>query len=357
MRCTPLHPAPRWMLTTYSMDLALFRLPDGRAWVGEGPFAEAAAPPDGTAFYINDFTLSAEKPWKIPSRLLPVEAGQGAWETSPLAEALRRSQHPVVRWQKPATEWFKMAFRRIRKDILAGRLRKLVPVLTEPGELKSGDMRVLLRRVLEAPAGLWGYGVVDGSSGFLGATPELLMCVRGQTLKTMALAGTAKPNREDSFSVDVKEIDEHEIVATFIEQALTDLGHVTRGPRDVSHPAGLTHFRTDLSVDLASPPDLNALVARLHPTPAVGCLPRDDAGRDKLADYRRLLQTPAFFGAPFGLKLDQDFHCVVSIRGLAWKEADVSLPSGCGIVAGSAFDHEWRELRLKRESVARLFGV
>jgi hypothetical protein len=26
-------------------------------------------------------------------------------------------------------------------------------------------------------------------------------------------------------------------------------------------------------------------------------------------------------------------------------------------VAGSAFDHEWRELRLKRESVAKLFGV
>ncbi|HSI65130.1 MAG TPA: chorismate-binding protein [Candidatus Saccharimonadia bacterium] len=339
------------------MDLALFRLPDGRAWVGEGPFAEAAAPPDGTAFYVNDFTLSDPKPWKIPTRLTPLESGAQSWASFPQLEQLNGAAPPVVRWQKPATEWFKMAFRRIRKDVLAHKLRKLVPVLTEEGELQSGNPQLLLRRVLDAPAGLWGYARVQEGGGFLGATPELLMQIENGTLRTMALAGTAKPNREDSFAADVKEIDEHELVAGFIEEALTGLGKVTRGVRDISHPAGLTHFRTDISVELKDKPDINELVARLHPTPAVGCLPRDESTREKLAEYRRQLKTPAFFGAPFGLKIDDAFHCVVSIRGLAWKDETVYLSSGCGIVGGSAFDHEWRELRLKRESVAKLFGV
>jgi menaquinone-specific isochorismate synthase len=339
------------------MDLALFRLPDGRAWVGEGPFAEAAVPPGGTAFYVNDFTLSDPRPWKTPARLTPLESGSQGWSAFPQHDELNGLVPPVVRWQKPATEWFKMAFRRIRKDVLAQKLRKLVPVLTEEGELQSGNPQVLLRRVLDAPAGLWGYARIQDGSGFLGATPELLMQIEGGTLRTMALAGTAKPNREDSFAADVKEIDEHELVAGFIEEALTGVGKVTRGKRDISHPAGLTHFRTDISVELTDQPDINELVARLHPTPAVGCLPRDEAAREKLAEYRRQLKTPAFFGAPFGLKIDDAFHCVVSIRGLAWNEETMFLPSGCGIVGGSAFDHEWRELRLKRESVAKLFGV
>jgi menaquinone-specific isochorismate synthase len=48
---------------------------------------------------------------------------------------------------------------------------------------------------------------------------------------------------------------------------------------------------------------------------------------------------------------------VVSIRGISWLGAEAQLPSGCGIVGGSAFDHEWRELRLKRESVISMLGL
>jgi menaquinone-specific isochorismate synthase len=48
---------------------------------------------------------------------------------------------------------------------------------------------------------------------------------------------------------------------------------------------------------------------------------------------------------------------IVSIRGLSWQADEVQLPSGCGIVGGSAFDHEWRELRLKREAVISMLGL
>jgi menaquinone-specific isochorismate synthase len=333
------------------MDLAFFRLPDGRAWMGEGPFAEAAEPPPGDAFYQNDFSLSDPKPWKIPTRLVALP------DQPALSPYVNGSKPAHVLWQKPQTEWFKMAFRRIRKDVLAQRLRKMVPVLTEEGTLSEGHLETLLHRVWQAPKGLWGYARLQDAGGFIGATPELLLQTQGRTLTTMALAGTAKPNGADSFATDTKEIDEHEIVATFLEDTLTPLGKVARSSRQISQAAGLTHFRTDLSVDLKAQPDLNDLVRRLHPTPAVGCLPRDEAAVQKLMEYRRLMKTPDFFGAPFGLKTGNEFHAVVSIRGISWEGNTVHLPSGCGIVGGSAFDHEWRELRLKREAVAHLLGI
>ena len=333
------------------MDLAFFRLPNGQAWIGEGPFAEAATPPDGAAFYVNDFTLSDQRPWKVPARLIPVN------HADVLDPYLEGTQRPRITWEKPATEWFKMAFRRIRKDVLSHKVRKMVPVLTETGVLAEGDMKALLKTVLQAPVGLWSYAFITGEQGFLGATPEMLLTLKARHLETMALAGTAKPGATESFLTDAKEIDEHEIVAGFLEETLKQVGTVSRAPRIPSEAAGLTHFRTSLSVELSSDVVLGDLVKRLHPTPAVGCLPRDEVSVAKLMEYRHQLNAPAFFGAPFGFKHGSDFHCIVAIRGIGWTDDQVSLPSGCGIVSGSAFDHEWRELRLKREAVARLLGV
>ena len=100
------------------------------------------------------------------------------------------------------------------------------------------------------------------------------------------------------------------------------------------------------------------LVPLLHPTPAVGCLPRDAESMEKLREYRQQLKVPGFFGAPFGfIENDGTTHVIVAIRGICWEGDKISLPSGCGIVGGSAFDHEWRELRLKREAVLRLLAL
>jgi isochorismate synthase EntC len=110
--------------------------------------------------------------------------------------------------------------------------------------------------------------------------------------------------------------------------------------------------------ELRAKVDPAQLVPQLHPTPAVGCLPRDDAALAKLREYREQLKVPGFFGAPFGfIEDDGSTHVVVAIRGICWQGDTISLPSGCGIVGGSAFDHEWRELRLKREAVLRLLAL
>lgn len=332
-------------------DIALFRLPNGQAWLGQGPFTELAEMPSETAFYWNDFDLSDPRPWKVPASLHHVSGAADLEVVAGPAQSLQ------VLWEKPQTEGFKMAFRRIRREVLAARLQKMVPVLTERGRVKTGTALSLLHRVLSAPDNLWGYARASAGHGFLGATPELLFQSSGRTVQTMALAGTAKPGAGDSFLSDLKEIEEHEIVARFIIDRLQSLGTVQRDARSVCETAGLRHFQSRISVTTEAPVAPDALVRLLHPTPAVGCLPRSDEWLTKLREYRALLGVPGFFGAPFGFSHEGTQHMVVSIRGLAWESSgEIILPSGCGIVGGSAFDHEWRELRLKREAVVRLLG-
>ncbi len=334
-------------------DFALIRLPDGRAWLGEGPFeASATAPASGSAFYINDFKLSDPAPWKKPARLHEVSTESLA---SLVGESVGTS--PSIVWAKPATEWFKMAFRRIRREVLAKRLEKMVPVLTERGTLVAGGLLPLLNRILQAPANTWAYAFVGEGQGFLGATPELLFTTEVNRVETMALAGTAKPGNQDAFLEDIKEIEEHEIVVRYLADRLASLGTVHRDPRSLCHASGLVHFQTTLQVTLNEKANPDTLVNELHPTPAVGCLPREDYWLQKLHEYRAQLNVPGFFGAPFGFSQDGVCHMVVAIRGIAWQGDQVQLPSGCGIVGGSAFDHEWRELRLKREAVMNLLGL
>lgn len=332
-------------------DFAFFRQPDGRAWMGVGPFAESANMPTGSAFYINDFDLSDARPWKTPAQLIEIT------DHASLTEQIGPSDAMRIVWEKPATEGFKMAFRRIRREVLAGRMKKMVPVLTEAGAIQSGTPLSLLHQVLDGPNSSWGYGRATPTSGFAGATPELLFELDGTHVQTMALAGTAKPGADEAFLSDVKEIEEHEIVAAFLIEQLQSLGTITRLPRTMCETSGLRHFRSRIDVECKKASSPDELVRLLHPTPAVGCLPRSEECLAKLREYRTLLKVPAFFGAPFGFSHEGKQTFVVAIRGIAWSDQRLVLPSGCGIVGGSAFDHEWRELRLKRESVARLLDL
>jgi menaquinone-specific isochorismate synthase len=303
------------------------------------------------AFYVNDFELSDALPWKVPARLVELAPGQ-----TPPAEFIS-DVLPRVRWAKPSTEGFKMAFRRIRRDVLAGRLMKMVPAITQSGELVEGQWLTLLSSLLSAKAGGWGYAVGSAGQGFLGITPELLFAQKGAQLQTMALAGTAKPGADTAFLEDVKEIDEHEIVVRFIMDQLKHLGTVQREPRGLLSTAGLRHFHTALRLEAEQSLQADVMVKLLHPTPAVGCLPRSNSWLQRLHEYRQLLRVPAFFGAPFGFSDGVEQRFVVCIRGISWSGDTVLLPAGCGIVSGSAFDHEWRELKLKRESVAKMLGL
>ena len=95
------------------------------------------------------------------------------------------------------------------------------------------------------------------------------------------------------------------------------------------------------------------MVECLHPTPALGVAPREQlgllkkwrGGKDRL-------------GAPFGIRWEPDqFLSVVAIRQLSWDENFFYIGNGCGVVAESELDDEWQELKLKRDSVRKMFRL
>ncbi|NJR43464.1 MAG: hypothetical protein HC767_13190 [Akkermansiaceae bacterium] len=203
---------------------------------------------------------------------------------------------------------------------------------------------------------LQSYGWAQEKSGFAGATPELLFSLDGNHLQTMALAGTARSDDREVFAVDEKEIREHEYVAQTLVSKLLDLGKIQRCKREILDLGLIVHFLTDIQLELGSPQTPENLLCRLHPTPALGPLPRTVETLEMLKMWRECLHCPTQFGAPFGLWDHGKFEAVVAIRGVWWNQQNLSLPAGCGIIEASRLVNEWRELRLKREAVKRFFS-
>lgn len=335
-------------------DFAFIKLGPGRYLCGLGPFdARESAPDDGeTAFYRNNFELSDPAPWKVPARV---------FETSDLRILLPHNGAtplPEIAWSGLGDTDVRGIFDEILGQIQSGKLKKSVPVLTERGILHRGEPAALVKAIIAAPEALWGYGFREGGKGVIGATPEQLFTVRHGVLETMALAGTAPRHEIDDFPKDPKEIREHELVADYLEELLKPFGKVEREPRTLLDLGSMIHFLTRLRVRIKDPDtNLNELVKCLHPTPALGACPRGDGALRQLIEYRHRLGVPEHFGAPFGALHEGFLQVLVAIRNLSWDGRDVFLPSGVGLVEGSRFDREWRELALKRNSVKSLLGV
>jgi menaquinone-specific isochorismate synthase len=331
-----------------SNEIAFMKAGDGPYVVGFGPFKEfATAPESGTSFYCNDFTLSNPRPWRVPAEVIEVESLDEIGFTAAPMEIV---------WDDLEPEGFARVFAEINEMINRGVIEKSVPVAAECGRvIGSGEAMIGNMSRLGAP--FYSYGWSEGDHGFCGGTPELLFELDGRQLNTMALAGTAKEDERDVFAVDAKEIREHEFVAQTLVAKLSDIGHVARGDRAIMDLGQLVHFHTSIGVELFASHGIDDLIRRLHPTPALGPLPRTVETLEMLAEWRERLSCPSHFGAPFGLLVDGVFRSVVTIRGVHWQGDQLAIPSGCGVIEASRLVNEWRELRLKREAVKTIFGL
>lgn len=328
-------------------DLAILKTPSGKTLVGIGPFTEAAqCPRSGVAFYVNDFALSEPKPWKIPSRMV---------EFSELD--LDAEQDIEVEWDTLAPDGFARVFSEINESIQRGVIEKSVPVATEVGRVTKGQLRSLLKTLSHGAENFYPYAWVQGEMGFCGQTPELLFHLRKGRLKTMALAGTARAEDRAVFAFDEKEIREHEYVAQTLVAGLSDIGMVKRSERRIMDLGKLVHFHTPLEIFMYGDHNVDFLLRRMHPTPALGPHPRTQETLQQLYQWRRELKAPAYFGAPFGVYENGEFHAVVAIRGIHWKGDEIAVPSGCGVIEASRLTNEWQELALKRSAVKARFSI
>lgn len=329
--------------------MAFIKAGDAGYVVGLGPFEEFdTAPANETAFYVNDFALSAQQPWKVPAEL---------FEVASLEDMGLQKDDVEIKWGELEADCFAAVFAEINEMINKGVIEKSVPVATERGKMLSGHGDALAARMQHLGAPFYSYGWSQGECGFCGATPELLFKLDGRSLQTMALAGTAKADERVVFAVDGKEIKEHEFVAQTMVAKLSDIGNVERGDRTIMDLGQIVHYHTPIDVQLFADRGIDELIRRLHPTPALGPLPRTRETLDLLTNWRERLNCPPCFGSPFGFLRDGVFTSVVAIRGIHWEGDQLAVPSGCGVIEASRLVNEWRELRLKREAVRAVFAI
>ena len=136
-------------------------------------------------------------------------------------------------------------------------------------------------------------------------------------------------------------------------EKLSPYGKVSRAPRETIDLKNLIHFHSPLTLALDTDVSYNELIKRLHPTPALGPLPKTNETLSLQYAWRRQLHCPPYFGAPFGFLHEGKFSCLVSIRGFFWQDNTLYLPAGCGIISESKLTQEWNELQLKRQSVRK----
>ncbi|MEI6107137.1 MAG: isochorismate synthase [Opitutae bacterium] len=214
----------------------------------------------------------------------------------------------------------------------------------------------LLNHLRQRFPGCYAFSIADGRGGsFIGASPERLVRVAGGRMHTEALAGSAP--RGDSASEDAayarallqseKELREHRLVYESITRRLADLGlqleHAAQ-PR-VLGLANVQHLHLPISATLPAGVHILDLVARLHPTPAVGGTPREPA----VAAIRRLESFDrGLYAGPQGwVDHRGGGEFFVGLRSALIQGRSATAYAGAGIVAGSSPEKEFAETELK----------
>jgi len=200
---------------------------------------------------------------------------------------------------------------------------------------------------------------------FYGATPELLVKVGGEHIDTMALAASIKrgktPEEDDQLAQqlmeDPKERHEHAVVVNAGYERLNPITSSLVAPDSpqILRLGNIQHLYTPISGTLKDPSGVIPLVELLHPTPALGGEPREEA-----VDFIQQNE-PAprgWYAAPVGWidhRLDGAFG--VAIRSAVAQDKRVWLYAGAGIVAQSVPKKEWDETAIKFIPMLNALGV
>ena len=194
----------------------------------------------------------------------------------------------------------------------------------------------------------------DGSS-FVGATPELFLRLDGEKVETVSLAGTARRGTTtqcdsqlgDALLKSVKDRHEHQVVTEAICAALTPLSNslnVAPSPR-LLRLSNVQHLETRIHGELDRPRTVMELLARMHPTPAVGGAPTLEA----LSWIKRHeeLDRGWYAGLVGWLTVEGEALFAVAIRSAMLRENQAWAFAGAGLVADSDPESEWDETAMK----------
>ena len=180
---------------------------------------------------------------------------------------------------------------------------------------------------------------------WIGASPELLLKAKGDSLRTMALAGTRIINSNSVW--DDKNIEEQRLVRQYISDIFDAHSLNPRQLESFTKKAGnIEHICTPFESDLCN--DANELESLLHdlsPTPALCGSPRELSL--KLISENESFQRGCYGGFCGPFHNPGDFTFNVVIRCASFTENEYCIYAGGGITVLSDLLQEWEETEMK----------
>ncbi len=311
---------------------------------------------DGTVAVAN-VLLAADTPVElVTARIWKAHAKFGAFDYS-RARHRERPSAPRRIEELGGAGSYQKAVRQALAEIARGDYEKVVlaralKYTTAEEFHPMGVLNHLRRRYPDC----YSFSIANGrGQSFIGASPERLVRVAAGRMHTAALAGSAP--RGESASEDAalargllhseKDLREHRLVFDSIVGRLAGLDlklEHAANPRLLGL-ANVHHLNTPISASLPEGVHILDLVARLHPTPAVGGSPEEPA----LAAMRRLESfSRGLYAGPQGWVDHQgNGEFFVGIRSALIDGRTATAYAGAGIVAGSEPEKEFAETDLK----------
>ena len=345
-------------MESFTKSGAIFGTCD-RVHIGGGAYWDSSTRPSGPAFYAPDFFMKEPQPWRRFESHATLSPGELCEELGP------KERGPLFAesWQEPQWNDFQNQYQRVQEGIRHGQIRKAVPCVfaeNRASRTSSEIVRRLLQTVGPSFPGYL-YGLWDENQMIFGITPEILVEQKSECQwQTMALAGTVSKaeyqSHPESFLNDCKENREHQWVVDDICEQWQGLGELEIHSREVIEAGSIVHLRTVMDLQATNVMPLNTMIAKLHPTPALGVYPRS-----QWPQWMQQVGHPESrqrFGAPFAFSENPSrATVVVAIRNIQGKDGHFQLGSGCGVVEESQLEKEWNELANKRASVRELLQL
>ena len=303
----------------------------------------------------------------IPRKVVGKDEAGNCWITTiddappTISPALASQPKPSTFNVEPITpiETYKKAVLAARDAVRSGAITKAV--IAREIRVTSSipiDVHAVLLRLRATFARSYRFSI----NGFIGASPELLVEIKGDRIRSHPLAGTTPrtgdPKTDDELArkliASMKDQVEHRVVIDAIHEMLLPwCSYLDWEPEpSVLQVANVQHLGTLIEGHLSAVrPSVMEIVRTLSPTPALGGHPRD-AALALIADVEELDRGP-YGGAVGWVDGSGNGTWAVAIRcaELSDDRLTARLIAGGGIVAASDPDAELAETQAKFQAM------
>lgn len=248
-------------------------------------------------------------------------------------------------------ETYKSWVNLIKKNINSGNLKKCVAsrVIIDDTSVDISETFSTLCR--EYPDSFVFFFHTDLTGSWMGASPELLLSFKNETLTSMALAATHRIDSDESWTR--KEIEEQNIVTEYISDVFkmhclnpvsSDVCESLAGP--------VKHLRTIITAEYKNLDDPFALISHLSPTPALCGYPKSKA-LELIKDSESWDR--GYYGGYCGwVESLNNFELFVNLRSMLLSSTRICVYVGGGIMSDSDPEEEWIETDNKAHTLLNI---